>query len=409
MPSVDQTIRMAIDHHRAGRTDRAIDLLRRALRHAPGHPDAHHVLGNLLMQKGRLDQAHDHLRKAVNARPSPMFLNSLGGVLCVMGRQEEAIAPYTRAVELDPRCFPALNGLAGALAGLGRYDEADDAFTRAIAAQPRRPEPIGNRAMLLLITGRADEAAALLRDGVARFPNDPNLQSKFAHALNYASGTDPRDVFEQHARFGRLLRKPAPDFPNSPETNRRIRIGYLSPDLHTHSVAYYLRAILANHDHEAFEVFCYDSGSIEDEMTQRLKADADAWRPVPAIDDAALVQTIRDDQIDILVELSGHTTGNRLPALAHKPAPVQATFIGYPNTTGLDAIDHRIVDDITDPAPDADALAVEKLVRLPGCFLCYTPPPPLPKTTPPNQPPRGRVPAPSPSARSTTSPRSPFP
>jgi predicted O-linked N-acetylglucosamine transferase (SPINDLY family) len=183
-----------------------------------------------------------------------------------------------------------------------------------------------------------------------------------------------------------LLERAAPwSVDRSPEflePDRVLRVGYLSPDFKRHSVSYFFEPILRHHDLGRYQTFCYNTGQGEDEVTRRLRAAAATWRDCRAADDAQLLQMIRTDRIDILVELSGHTTGNRLAALAHRAAPIQMTYIGCPSSTGVPAIDYRIVDAITDP-PGAEVHASETLLRLPGCFLCYRPPEEAPETSPP--------------------------
>jgi protein O-GlcNAc transferase len=160
---------------------------------------------------------------------------------------------------------------------------------------------------------------------------------------------------------------------NDPDPQRALRVGYVSADFRRHSVAYFLRGLVASHDRRRVRVYCYSNVERADTVTAEFQSLADEWRPVTGLPDAAVAEQVRADRIDILVDLGGHTGGNRLLVFARKPAPVQVTWLGYPNTTGLPAIDYRLTDDIADPPGEADALHTEKLVRLPGGFLCYRP------------------------------------
>jgi predicted O-linked N-acetylglucosamine transferase (SPINDLY family) len=203
------------------------------------------------------------------------------------------------------------------------------------------------------------------------------LLGNLCQTLNYVVEEPGGEALACRRRFGALL-NPAPPVrpgqcPHAPDPARRLRIGYLSPDFKDHAVMRFLEPVLEHHDRAAFDVFCYHTGSAVDETTRRIQASPLTWRHIPQIADAQLLAMLRNDALDILVELSGHTSGHRLGVLARRAAPVQATYIGCPSSTGLTTIDYRVVDGITDP-PGADTEAAERLERLPGCFLCYRPP-----------------------------------
>jgi predicted O-linked N-acetylglucosamine transferase (SPINDLY family) len=166
---------------------------------------------------------------------------------------------------------------------------------------------------------------------------------------------------------------PSAGFRNQPDPERRLKIGYVSPDFRTHSVAYFFEGLLRWHDNKVVETFCYALTPHKDETTERLQQQASVWRDVSTLDDAALVKQARADGIDILVDLAGHTARNRLTVFAARAAPVQMTYLGYPSTTGLSRMDYRLTDERADP-PGEEAFHSERLVRLPGCFLCYQPP-----------------------------------
>jgi predicted O-linked N-acetylglucosamine transferase (SPINDLY family) len=158
-----------------------------------------------------------------------------------------------------------------------------------------------------------------------------------------------------------------------PDPNKKLRVGYVSPDFRTHSVAYFLDPLFQNHDTNVFDVYCYSDVSVPDVTTRRLRNNVKIWRDTSSLGSSELVRLIRGDGIDLLVDLSGHTAGNRLMAFAEKPAPVQVTWLGYPDTTGLDVMDYRITDLYADPV-GSEKYYSEHLVRLEGCFLCYEPP-----------------------------------
>jgi predicted O-linked N-acetylglucosamine transferase (SPINDLY family) len=195
-------------------------------------------------------------------------------------------------------------------------------------------------------------------------------------SMNYSEQWSPREVFEAHVEWGKRFRRvePMPNAASRRGAGGRVRVGYLSYDFRQHPIAHFIDPALRYHDRRAFEVFCYHTDVRTDAITARLKGWVEHWRSVPAATDDELEKVLRDDQLDILVELSGHCDGNRLPVLARRVAPVQVTYLAYPNTTGLRSIDYRITDAVADPPGEADELHVEKLVRLPGSFLCYSAP-----------------------------------
>ena len=154
---------------------------------------------------------------------------------------------------------------------------------------------------------------------------------------------------------------------------RPLHVGYVSADFCRHSVAYFIEALIARRDHERFKVTCYANVTHPDDLSERIRTAADSWRDIRRLDDEAVAKLVIEDGIDILVDLSGHTTGNRLPVFARRPAPVQVSYLGYPNTTGLEQIDYRLTDELADPVGESDRLHSESLMRLATGFLCYSP------------------------------------
>lgn len=204
---------------------------------------------------------------------------------------------------------------------------------------------------------------------------------------HYVPGVAPQALFEMHLKYGRMFEDEVPPAERElhrvvPEPHRRLRVGYVSPNFAEHSVAYYSEPVIASHDRSAFEVYCYHTSGFGDETTQRFAAAADVWRDVHALSDSALARVIADDRIDILFDLAGHTLDGRLGVFARRPAPIQITWLGYPDTTGLTAMDYRITDQIADPPPEADTRHTERLLRLPGAFLCWKPSPAAPAVAP---------------------------
>jgi predicted O-linked N-acetylglucosamine transferase (SPINDLY family) len=226
--------------------------------------------------------------------------------------------------------------------------------------------------------GEAAEAIAHLTAALRLMPDDAVAHQRLLHAHHYDVNFDPRQSRDRHVAWARKFADPltanAPPHANSLDPNRRLRVGYVSPDLRRHSVAYFLEPLLAAHDKSGFEIFCYaQEHKPGDDVTARLQGYADHWRSVAALPDHDLAQLIRADGIDILIDLAGHVEHNRLFAFARKPAPVQASYLGYPDTTGLRAIDFRLTDALSDPPGDGDECYTERLIRLPDCAWCYRP------------------------------------
>lgn len=370
-------------HLNAGRPDQAEAVLRRGVQKDPRDGDAARLLGMVLVQMGRPDQAEYFLRAAVRADPRRAdFHSTLGNMLALTNRPEPAIEAFRAGLALDQNHAPSLLGLGLALMRTGDLTGAAEAGRRGLRAQPDLFQPYVNVATTLAQSGRTPEAIALLREARVRFPSSTPILIELLAALNYAPDETPETRADAARALGPLLARPDPSpFMNSPEPERRLRIAILSADLRLHSVSFFLEPILAAHDRSAFEIICYSLGHGGDETTRRLRAMADGWVEAATLDDEALARRLRADRIDALIELNGHTMGSRLGALARRPAPVQGTYLGYPATTGVPAIDYRIVDGITDP-PGTEHLATETLLRLEGCFVCYRPPDDAPPVAP---------------------------
>ena len=204
---------------------------------------------------------------------------------------------------------------------------------------------------------------------------DFDTYRSFVFSLLYTS-YDARDVFEKHVELAKQFEEPLlagiPAHTNDKTPNRRLKIGYVSPDFRRHSVAYFIEGVLASHNRDHFEIFCYSLISYEDDVTTRMRSVADHWENVADMDYDHVAELIRKDGIDILVDLAGHMYKHLL-LFARKPAPVQVSWIGYPATTGFRSVDYKIVDGYTDPPGMTEEFYSEKLLRMPDCFLCYTP------------------------------------
>lgn len=364
--------------------------MEQAIRSDPTFAEGHHQLGNLFKSMGRFREAADSLGKAAVLAPdnAVVFLN-LGVALLEIRAFREAADCFGIAVKLEPGRAEAHNILGHVQGLLGRSTEAISSLETALRLRPGYAAPLDNLGRALSAQGRADEAIQRYREALQVAPS-ASTHSNLLYSLNLVAN-DPVAVRREHETWGDLYGRVAPTFEPYPplrsRDGRRLRVGYVSPDFVDHSVAYFIGPVLANHDRAKVEVFCYSSAKVPDLVTQRLSGLAENWRDIARLSDSAAADMIARDGIDVLVDLSGHTGESRLLIFARKPAPVQVTWIGYPNTTGLAAMDYRLTDAVSDPPGLTEAHYTEELVRLPDTFSCYEPcqdsPPvgPLPAAT----------------------------
>ena len=288
-------------------------------------------------------------------------------------RFQEAISSLEDALRLDSGQTEAARYLGLAYSELGQSTLALRWFERALELNPSLISVLNDLSGELCFQGRVDEAIRSYRELLVKSPDADVAAHNLLLTLNYDHSLDPHSVFQEHVQWGRRLMQRIGSQPlhtNVRNPNRRLRIGYVSPDFLAHSVAFFIEPVLANHNHDRVEIYCYAASARVDAMTEWLRSLATHWRSIHDMDDTHVVELIRNDQIDILVDLAGHTDGTRLEVFAHQPAPVQVTYLGYPNTTGLPTMHYRLTDAIADP-DSFDHLYTETLVRLPRSFLCY--------------------------------------
>jgi predicted O-linked N-acetylglucosamine transferase (SPINDLY family) len=354
----------------------AEDCYRRALTVAPDHPQANYNLGLLLITGNRNLEALPFLSATARLLPAVARVHfDLAQTLKGLNRQTEAEAAVKRALSIDPNSAPAWN-LLGTIHQVNHaLDDAMNCYRRALTIDTRHAEALGNLGSALLVQGDVLAAVAAFDRAIALKPDWAGLHSNRLLALNYYS-EDGEQNLAAHTAWTRRTRVATSQAqrPRAAEPERRLRVGYVSPDFRAHSVGWFLNGILAHHDHLAFEVFCYSDCASPDTVTVRLRSFSDHWCDTAGMEDRVLADQIVTDRIDILVDLAGHTANNRLPVFASKPAPVQVSYLGYPNTTGLDAMDYRLTDAVADPPGATEAFHTETLVRLPHGFLCFTPP-----------------------------------
>ncbi len=302
------------------------------------------------------------------------------------GMLADAAETFRKVLSETPDHLPAIVELGNTLYSQALMNDAMQQYQAALGINPHVAVIHNNLGIVYQEQGRTDEAIAEYRQALELDPTYTMAHSNLLRCLNFHPALDNSSLFEAHKSFQTLhggQKNSAQDFMTCcREPEKQIRIGYVSPDLGNHSVAYFVTAVFPNHDRSRFKVFCYSDRGKEDESSERIKRGVDVWRKTAGMDDDTLFSLIRNDGIDILVDLAGHTGGNRLPLFARRAAPVQVTWLGYPNTTGLSAMDYRIVDAVSDPPGEADRCHIETLVRLPSGFLCFDPPLDAPEVTP---------------------------
>jgi predicted O-linked N-acetylglucosamine transferase (SPINDLY family) len=377
-------INLAELHTRLGEPAPAAKYYRRVIELSPDDNVARERLGGLLLEIGEGDAALDCYKALAerNADDAQVF-RRLAEAAVRLNLPSQAIAWYRRSLEIDPRQPETCNNFGVLLRSTGRCEEAVKNLKAAISLSPDLDQAFHNLGNTYHLQGRYDEAVEAYQSALEIAPFDSTTISNLIGICNYRVQKDPDFVARLHARYRRAL---APErarattaHGNDRCTDRRLRVGYVSPDFRQHSVAYFIEPVIVGHDRRRFEVYCYSDVARPDNLTRALETIADQWRDISGQDDDAVVSQIREDEIDILVDLDGHCADNRLPVFAQKPAPVQVTYLGYPATTGLPEMDYRLTDSVADPADAQDQWYSEGLVRIAGTFLCYRPP----ETAPP--------------------------
>ena len=374
----------ALSLHQSGLFDDAEVRYNHLLSAYPDHPHLLHNLGLIRFQHGRLDAAIALVRRSLQVEPgNPKFQASLGAMLSASGNTAEAIANLRRSVDARHDDPEALANLALALGQEGHLGEAISACERSLQLRPNHLETLNTLGGLLTDSRRYAEAAAVLRAALTRRSDAARLHSNLLLLLNYNPDIAASALMAAHRAYGSAQSVPwdTPRHTNTRDTHRQLRIAYVSGDLAEHPVGYLLRDVLGRHERSRVAVTMYLTRARADDTTARFRAAADAWHDVSMLSDNELELQIRRDGIDILVDLSGHTAGNRLPVFARRPAPVQISYLGYTTSTGLAAVDYRLSDAWIDP-PGEDA-GTEQVLRLTQGMFRYSPPANAPEPAPP--------------------------
>lgn len=399
-------MQQALGHLKEGRLPQAYEIAAGLTRMTPENAEAWHLMGLAASGQGNHIEAVSMFSKAISLAPTIYMYCHLAAELASLRKIDEAAEAYRQALALQPgflqaaillgqlqesagRLGDALEtyrlarqhhpGNASLLARQGFVTERLDrpaaaaaCYRSAIALAPERADLLNNLGLVEQMLGNTDSALDCFREALRLQPVNAVIRSNFLLNLQYLADISPEELFQEHLVYGKQvgdpLRSSWPDHADrvTPAAGR-LRLGYVSADLHNHSIAYFIEPVLARHDRNNFEIFCYHNFPVEDSVTRRIKSYADSWIPCHGMTDAQLADQIARDRIDILIDLSGHTAGNRLPVFARKPAPVQVTWLGYPGTTGLSAMNYRLTDECLDPPGMTEAQHTETLWRLPLC------------------------------------------
>lgn len=360
--------------------EQAVLAYERAIQLKPDYAEAHNNLGGVLRSLNQTDEALSAYNKAVQYRPDyGMAYNNRGMALADLAQFNEALLDFQRATRLMPQFADAYNHCGSVLQKLNRYDEAEDYVRRSLSLNPNFAIAHANLAQILNKTGQFQEAEKCLRRALQLSPELAIAHSNLLFLLA-STATLPADVlFEEQRNWDRIQgiegrTNALPALPKDPASDRRLRIGYVSPDFRNHAVNYFFEPLLSAHDRSRFEIFCYacHHARESDSTTDRLREIAEHWRFLTGKSEQEAAQLIRDDRIDLLIDLAGHTANNRLKIFTYSPAPVQITYLGYIASTGLEAMDYWITDNVLHPDPTEEK-CIETLYRLPRCWVSYKP------------------------------------
>jgi len=363
--------KLSVCYERLGAYPQALQAIKRALLKDQTKSDAFNQLGVIYLSLGEWCSARPCFEKAIQLNKNSVALGNLAVTLMMLNQSADAIEVIKQSLQIDPTDANAHNTLGNIYMEMGEILSALDSFNNAIANNPAFAEAHNHKGGALLRLRRIKEAIESYERAISINPRNTEALNNRNLALNYDCSYSDIQIFQKHREFGEIFDQPLARFQKSPRSKEKIRIGYVSADFRQHSVNYFFEPVLRNHDSESFEIICYHNSNIEDSVTNKLKQFTHQWRTIKHLSDEQAAQLINDDEVDILVDLSGHTNGSRLTVFGLKPAPIQCTWLGYPNTTGLKMIDYRLTDELTDPSDEQDRYYTETLFRISGGFSCY--------------------------------------
>ena len=372
--------------------EEAYNWLIRGLQVEPNSPQAHFAMGNFLVKMGREHDGASHLRQAITLKPDyHEALNNLGNILLNLKRHEEGLEAFQKAIAIRPDYHEAYANMGNLHREAQFPDLAEHALLESIRLKPDFAAAHSNLGNAYFDQGKIDQAIESYKKGIDLGQDDQEFVPNYLFALNYAAKLSAEEIGAEHRRLCiqkyEALTKDSPAHTHTRDPNRKIRIGYVSPDFWMHPVARFMLPILQHHDHENFEVFAYYTRMLRDGITEECKKRVDFWRDTYGKTEEELATLIRNDQIDILVDLTMHSRDCKPGLFARKPAPIQVSYLAYAGTTGLEAIQYRLTDIYLDPPGKPTPGFHEEPLRLPLCWWPFQlPPEPLvrmPEVQPP--------------------------
>lgn len=363
----------------AGRYEPAIELLQVLQRADPRDTNVCNALGKAFAETGRYDQSVYYVERCLALNPGDrVAAGNLVHMLGLAGKKKEAAAKGDELYKRFAGDGHFVLVLASTHAGLTHYTTARRMLAEYMRSYGPNAAMVRYDGSILLNLGLLREAEAAYRESLRMVPDEPTSIGLLAATLNYVPWANRTENFELHRLFGRSAEfGHAPvdplSFPNEPDPSRPIRVAIISPDFREHPVSRFVEALIRFRDRASMHLTGIYMYPTDDEVTAELRDLCDGWRTIRTSKPGVIAETVREEKPDVLVEFSGLTANSPLFSMSPRLAPVQVSAVGYPHTTGMSVIDYRIVDSLTDPAPEADRYATEKLVRLDPCFLCYTP------------------------------------
>lgn len=386
-PVANRDFETAISHHRAGKLKEAEAAYRRVLAKDPNFVPALCNLAVLLKNQGKHPDAVALYQRALKRDPtSHQTMNNLANALIEMGRAAEALVYSEQAVKMAPEVGAFRVTLSWIYNGLNRFIEAAEQAREAWRLDPSYIMGLSNYASALHRMGDVEKAIEVYHEVVKRRPDFVTGHSNLIFDMHFSPRYSMQDLYDEADRWDALksrpLTPPRESWPTlKPLDGRKPRVGFVSADMRMHPVTYFFVKAIEAREPDAFDIVIYSETARTDMMTDRIRAQAALWRDVNGLSDEDLAALIRQDEIDILIDLTGHTADHRLLAFARRPAPIQATWIGFFGTTGMDAMDFLIADPVCVP-PEHDRYFKEQVIRLPDGFLCYEYPDWAPEVAP---------------------------